>query len=128
MRHLLTILFACSFVSFVSCDANDYEPNALQKEAYTKVISKSYSPDKSKLLTLKEHGWKGESGYTQVFIEFQNSGSGVYSVDTVGVDIKTYWIGNNQVVIETKANYRGHQKWNQVQSFSDIVKVQYIEQ
>ena len=95
MRHLLIILLTVCLVNLTSCDANDYDPNATPKEAFTNVISESYSPDKTKLLTVKEHGWKGESGHTQVFIEFQNSGSGVYVVDTLGVGIKAYWVSNN---------------------------------
>ena len=128
MRHFLTIIIIVGFVTIYGCDENDYDQNAIPKESYTKTISKSYSPDKTKLLTLKEHGWKGESGHTQVFIEFERTGSGIYSVDTTGVDIKTYWVDNNQIVIETKKSYKGLQKWNQVQSFGDIVKVRYIEQ
>ena len=129
MSHLSTILVAMCFISFNSCYENDYDPNATPKESYTNTISESYLPDKTKLLTLKEHGWKGERGHTQVLIEFKKlgSGSGVYTVDTTGIDIKTYWIDNNNIVIETKTSYKGHQKWNQVQSLSDIVKVRYIE-
>lgn len=128
MRHIFTILLLISFMAIYSCDEErDYDPNTKPKETFTNTIYKSYSPDKTKLLTLKEHGRKGEIGYTQIFIEFEGTGSGVYSVDTIKADIKTYWVTNNQIVIETKKNYKGIQKWNQVQSFGDIVKVQYIE-
>ena len=127
MRHFLLIFSVVGIVSIYGCYDNDHSSNLSTSGAYTKTIYKSYSPDNTKLLTLKEYITKGESGYTQVFIEFKNSGSGVYAVDTIGVDIKTYWVDNNQIVIETKRNYEGHQKWNQVQSFNDIVKVRYIE-
>lgn len=128
MRHFNTILITIAIMAIYGCDeSNDFDTNAKPKESYTNTISKSYSPDKTKLLTLKEHGWKGERGYTQVLIEFEGSGSGVYSVDTTGVAIKTYWENNNQIVIETNKSYKGVQKWNQVQSFGDVVKVRYVE-
>jgi len=126
MRHLSITIISLGFLIY-GCGENDYNPNATPKESYAKTISESYSPDKTKILTLKEHGWKGERGYTQVFIEFRSTGSGVYSVDTTGADIKTYWVNNNKIVIETKKAYTGHQKFEQVQSFGDVVKVQYIE-
>lgn len=127
MRHLYRILLVVFASTFYRCGISDSDPNAMPKNSYTKTLSTSYSPDKSKILTLKEHGWIGEKGYTQVFIEFKGSGSGVYAVDTTGVDIKTFWQDNNHIIIETKKTYKGHQKWNQVQSFEDIVKVTYVE-
>lgn len=116
-----------NFIILPGCSDSDYDPNAFPKELYSKTIMESYSPDRTKLLTLKEHGWKGQGGYTQVMIEFRNTGSGVYSVDTIGVDIRTFWVDNNQIVIETRKAYKGHQKWNMVQSFGEIVRVQYVE-
>lgn len=127
MRFLLTIITATQILILCSCTDPDYDPNAIPKEAFTRTISRSYSPDKTKVLTLKEHGWKGERGHTQVLIEFPQTGSGVYSIDTTGVEIKTYWVNDNQIIIETKKAYTGYQKHKQVQSFGDIVKVEYIE-
>ena len=127
MRNLWTIITAIQFFILCGCAENEYDPNAIPKEAFTRTISETYSPDKTKILTLKEHGWKGERGYTQVFINFSGTGSGVYSVDTTGADIKAYWMDDNQIVIETKKSYKCSQKWKQIQSFGDIVKVSYIE-
>ena len=127
MRHIGTIPLILMVFTFCRCGESDYDPIAIPKNSYTKTLSTSYSPDSTKILTLKEHGWTNESGYTQVFIEFASTGAGVYSVDTTGVDIKTYWKDNGHIIIETKKTYKGHQKWNQVQSFKDIVKVTYLE-
>jgi|SRR5688572_19978013 len=127
MRHISIIAIAIQSLVLYGCGANVYDPNSMPKEANTRTISENPSPDKTKLLTLKEHSWKGERGYTQVFIEFQGSGSSVYSVDTTGVDIRTYWVDDNHIIIETKKDYKGREKWNQVQNFGDIVKVRYVE-
>lgn len=127
MRYLCRIPLILIAFTFYRCGVSGYNPNASPKNSYSKTLSTSYSPDKTKILTLKEHGWVGEGGHTQVFIEFERTGSGVYAVDTTGVDIKTYWLDNNHIIIETKKAYKGHQKWNQVQSFGDIVKVTYVE-
>lgn len=130
MRYLLPLFLTLQVFTFSGCEENDLDPNAVPKEAYSKTLYKSFSPDGTKLLTVKELGWQGETGYTQVFIDFKDrgTGSGVYSVDTTGVDIKSYWIDDHNIVIETKKDYKnGHQKWNQVSSFGYIVYVKYIE-
>lgn len=129
MRHFYSSFILVLALLALSCNnGSDDDPNASPEKSYIKTLYKNYSPDKTKLLTLKEHITVGESGYTQIMIEFGGSGAGVYTVDTIGVNIKTYWIDNHQIVIETKKSYKGMQKWKQVQSFNDIVKVKYIEQ
>jgi hypothetical protein len=129
MRHFSIILLILLAITFSGCEENDHDPNAIPKEAYTKTLYKSNSPDGNKTLTIKEHGWVGERGHTQVFIDFDGTGSSVYVVDTTGVAIKTYWLNNHNIVIETKKAYKGYQTWKQVQaqSFGDIVNVKYIE-
>jgi len=125
-RHCIIFLILGG-LTFSACGDSDYDPTATPKESFTRVISKSYSPDQTRILTLKEKGYVGEKGYTQVFIEFERTGSDVYSLDTTGLDIKTYWVDNNHIVIETKKAYKGITKMNQVWSFGDKVEVEYIE-
>jgi len=128
MRQILTLFLIFQAFLFSGCEENDQDPNAIPKKSFSKTLYKSYSPDSSKILTVKEHGWAGEQGYTQVFIEFDGTVSGVYTVDTTGTNIKAYWLNDHNIVIETQKAYKnGLQKWNQVQSFGDIVNVKYIE-
>jgi hypothetical protein len=94
---------------------------------FTNQLSAIYSPDNKRKLTLTESGDENYAS-TQVFIEFENgAGAGVYAPNGINLGIKTFWKDNNTIVIETKNNYLALQKWEQVQSFKDIVKVEYIE-
>lgn len=90
-------------------------------------LSESYSPDNRRKLTLTESGTDENYSSTHVCIEFEQSGSGVYAANGINLGIKTYWKDNITIVIETKKNYIVLQKWEQVQSFHNIVKVEYIE-
>jgi hypothetical protein len=94
---------------------------------FTNQLSASYSPDSKRKLTLTESGTDKNYASTQVFIEFEQSGSGVYAANGINLGVRTYWKDNNTIVIETKKDYLVLQKWEQVQSFKDIVKVEYIE-
>lgn len=128
MRRFIKVLVLVTLSTLTGCDETYNDDATAGPSGVTiNTISKTYSPDKTKLLTVKEYVVKGPSGHTQVFIEFKNSGSGVYSIDTVGVDIKAYWVDNHEIVIETRKSYVGNQKFEQVQNFSDIVKVRYVE-
>jgi hypothetical protein len=93
---------------------------------FTNQLSASYSTDNKRKLTLTESGDENYTS-TQVFIEFEQSGAGVYTTNGINLGIRTYWKDNNTIVIETKKDYLALQKWEQVQSFKDIVKVEYIE-
>ncbi|HMK17806.1 MAG TPA: hypothetical protein VK492_06405 [Chitinophagaceae bacterium] len=96
------------------------------KKYFTNQLSENLSPDNRRKLTLTEHGDESYAS-TQVMIQFEESGSGVYAANGINLGIKTYWKDNNTIVIETKKSYLSLQKWEQVQSFQDIVKVEYIE-
>jgi uncharacterized protein (DUF1330 family) len=62
-----------------------------------------------------------------VFIRFQKVGGELYAANGLSLDIKTYWKDNNTIVIKTKKDYVAVRKCKQVQSFQDIIKVEYIE-
>jgi hypothetical protein len=131
MRHFSIILLVLQALTLSDCGENDHDPNAIPRESHFhfRTLYKSNSPDGSKTLTLKELVAVGERGYSQVFIDFDGTGSSVYVVDTIGAAIKTYWLNNHNIVIETKKTYKSFQTWKQAQaqSFGDIVNVQYIE-
>ena len=118
LNLIIFLLFILS-----SCETNTTGDSTF----YSKVITSTKSPDLKKVLTLKEYGVDTADCVTQVWIDFGKTGAGVYSVDGRNRDIKTYWQDNNTIVIETKKEYKSDQKWPQVQSFGDIIKVVYIE-
>ncbi|HTN21003.1 MAG TPA: hypothetical protein VL125_11025 [Pelobium sp.] len=72
------------------------------------------------------HGF-GKNAHTEVGITL-NGGSGcIYCVKGENLLIKAYWKNNNTVVIETKKEYVADVRHNQVGSFEDVVKIEYIE-
>ena len=87
-----------------------------------KTLQTSYSPDKRCFFTIKEYG-----SNTQLLLNFKTTGSGVYSIRGINKNLKAYWKNNSTIVIETRKEYISEQKWPQVQSFSDIVTIEYIE-
>ncbi|MGZ8511425.1 MAG: hypothetical protein ACXWWA_13650, partial [Chitinophagaceae bacterium] len=91
-----------------------------------KDLSETYSPNNKRKLTITERV-TDDNSTTQVLIRFELSGAGIYAANGINLNIKAYWKDNNTVIIETKKNYTVLQKWEQVQSFRDIVKVLYIE-
>jgi hypothetical protein len=90
-------------------------------------LSESCSPDNRRKLTLTESGTDENYAATQVLIQFEQSAAGVYAANGINLGIKTYWKDNNTIVIETKKDFVVLQKWEEVQSFQDIVKVEFIE-
>jgi hypothetical protein len=97
-----------------------------KEKHFINQLSESHSPDGKRLLSLTEIGASEDYSSTRVFISFESSGSGVYAAKGINLGIKTYWKDNNTIVIETKKDFIVLQKWDQVQSFQDIVKVEYI--
>jgi hypothetical protein len=94
---------------------------------FSNELSLSISPDNKRRLVLAENGTDENYCSTQVTIGFENSGAGVYAANGMNLSIKTYWKDNNTIVVETKKNYQVLQKWEQVQNFKDVIKVEYIE-
>lgn len=98
-----------------------------EEKYFYKQLSESRSLDGKRLLSLVESGTDESYSSTQVSITFESSGAGVYAANGISLGIKTYWKDNNTIVIETKKGFTVLQKWEQVQSFQDIVKVEYME-
>lgn len=94
---------------------------------FIKEVSESYSPDNKRKVTIIESGRNENHASTQVAIQFGQSGAGVYAANGVNLGIKAYWKNNNTILVETRKDYLVLQKWEQVQSFQDIVIVEYIE-
>jgi hypothetical protein len=101
--------------------------SSAKKEYFFNVLLESPSPDNKRKLILIESGTDESDGYTQVQIQFEDSGSGVYAPNGINLGVKTYWKDNHTIVIETKKEFRATQKWEQVQNYQDIIKVEYIE-
>lgn len=90
-------------------------------------VSEIYSPDKKRKLTVSETSADADNPQTQVFIYFGKESGSIYAAKGINLDVKAYWKDNSTVVIETKKDYSITTKCKQVQSFQDIVRIEYIE-
>jgi hypothetical protein len=123
------IMFLSLIIFLSACTSQNGSPGQEMTDDYMniKTLQTSYSPDKRCHFTIKEHGTDSLYSYTQLLLNFKTTGSGVYSVRGINKDLKARWKDNSTIIIETRKEYISDQKWPQVQSFSDIVTIEYIE-
>ncbi|TKC02379.1 hypothetical protein [Pedobacter cryotolerans] len=76
---------------------------------------------------LIQHSENGEHALTYIVIELKGGSGTIYAALGEKLPIKTYWRNDNTVVVETKSDYEILNKYNQVSSYGDIVKVEYVE-
>lgn len=69
----------------------------------------------------------GENAHTEVSITLKGGSGCIYSVKGENLLIRAYWQNSNTVVIETQKEYVADIRHNQVSSFEDVVKIEYIE-
>jgi len=106
------------------------ESNAVKQKNQRLFIRKVFeipSPDQKRMLTINEFGIDETDCSTQVTINFRTSGAGVYGLAGINHDINAYWKDDNTIVIETRKDLKATQKWERVQSFQNVIKVEYIE-
>ena len=117
-----TILYLILCFLLASCEIDNKSTKVFNRQ-----IQVQYSPDKRRSVEVYESGLDSVDCATQIMVNFKNSGSGIYSVNGINKGIKAYWKDNSTIVIETFKKYEATQKMPKVQSFSDIVKIEYIE-
>ncbi len=86
------------------------------------------SPDGERRLYISE--WmnnEGTQANTSIGISFKTASGGIYVVDGIHPDINAFWKNNNTVVIETSKDYSILSQHRLIQSFDDVVNVEYVE-
>lgn len=86
-----------------------------------------YSPDNKIWFNISESGTDKNSFLTSIAIGFKQASGGIYAVKGINLPISAYWKDNDTVVVETKRDYEVINKCKKVQSFNDIVTIEYIE-
>jgi len=126
IRIVVTILI---FNTLISCDFANPSLQHDQSEApgFTNRLQTSYSPDKSYNFTVTEYGIDSTDAVTQILVNFKQASAGAYAVHGLNKKLKVYWKDNSTIIVETFKSYRPTQKWPQVQSFNDIVRIEYLE-
>jgi hypothetical protein len=84
------------------------------------------SPDGKRRVTVTE--WSdGKNSSTSVIIFFDKASGPIYGASGLYSDVNASWKDNNTIVIETKKSYFNGLQHRKVQSFDDIIFVEYIE-
>jgi hypothetical protein len=102
----------------------------LSKEEFVELQRKRgvlFSPGNiGRQIATNAHGI-GKNAHTEVGITLKGGSGCIYCVKGENLLIKAYWKNNNTIVIETKKEYVADVRHNQVSSFEDVVKIEYIE-
>lgn len=106
--------------------------NVVATTIWLAEVSVLDSPDNRRKLFLTENDADINNPLTQIFIRFDHTDrqiamGSIYTACGINLDIKAYWKDNNTAVIETKKNYAVTKKHQQVESYQDLVKFEYIE-
>lgn len=109
-----------------SCIPDNSNIGIAEDTFYEKISEKFYSPDKRYFVTIVEHGLDSTEANTQVLMTFEKTGAGIYTIKGIHKELKITWTDNSTLSIETKKEYVSMQKLNNVQSFDDQIKINYI--
>jgi hypothetical protein len=84
------------------------------------------SPDGKRRLRIVQ--WSdGKHASTYVTVEFPTASGAVYGLSGICPDVKAWWKDNSTVVIETNREYTAHSQNKKVQSFDDVISIEYVE-
>ncbi len=84
------------------------------------------APDGKHRLTINECT-SGKHSSTTVSVCFTETMIQVYYVDGIHSNINALWKDNNTIVIETEKNHTTHAKYKKVETYGDIITIEYIE-
>ncbi len=104
------------------------KPKSSRKNKHlSNQLSEAYSPDHQRKLIVAKSGTDENNASTYVVIQFEHASGPIFGTRGINPNINAYWKDNSTIVIETKKDYIVVTQCEQVQSFQDIVKIEYIE-
>lgn len=84
------------------------------------------SPDGQRSLYITE--WSdGRQASTGVGISFKTASGGIYEAEGIHPDIDAFWKDNHTVLIQTSKSYTVHGQCRKIESFGDVVSIEYDE-
>ncbi|MES2652736.1 MAG: hypothetical protein V4663_13425 [Bacteroidota bacterium] len=87
---------------------------------------KEMAPDGERWFTLTECASSKDSS-TTVTIAFSKMSVQTYYAVGIHPNINAFWKDNNTIVIETEKSYTTHSKYHKVESYGDVIAIEYIE-
>jgi hypothetical protein len=91
------------------------------------VISEIYSPNCKHKLVVAKSSKDINRALTFVAVHFENASVSIFTVRGINLNIKAYWDDDNTITIESEKECEVIEKFNTVQSFSNIFKIKYIK-
>ncbi|RZK56463.1 MAG: hypothetical protein EOO91_12090 [Pedobacter sp.] len=103
----------------------DYE-EYLRESNKNWLLAEAIAPNGTNKLHLQFSG-KGEQALTYINISLKGGFGSIYTAIGEKLPIKMYWKDDHNVVVETKSDYKFMNKYKQVSSYGDVVKIEYVE-
>lgn len=90
------------------------------------LLSEAIAPNGVDKLLIQFSG-KGEHAITYINI-YKKSGAGaIYTALGEKLPIKAFWKDDNHIVVETKSEYKFLNKYKQVSSYDEVIRIDYVE-
>jgi hypothetical protein len=102
---------------------NEDEYNAFQ---VNNGISEYRSPDGKRGVITRSNGI-GKDASVEVSVQLGGGSGCVYHLRGAGFLVEAYWKDNSTITIKTKKDHLAETKHEQVSSFDDVVKIEYLE-
>lgn len=83
------------------------------------------SPDGERVLSITQHSSDGKTGVTMIHVILTRTSLPIYQLNELNSNIQAYWEDNNTVVIQTSGNLKAVVQYNTVQSFDDVIRIEY---
>lgn len=83
------------------------------------------SPDGERVLSITQHSSDGKTGVTMIHVILTRTSLPIYQLNELNSNIQAYWEDNSTVVIQTSGNLKAVVQYNTVQSFDDVIRIEY---
>jgi hypothetical protein len=84
------------------------------------------SPDGKRGVITRSNGI-GKDASVEVSVQLGGGSGCIYHLRGAGFLVEAYWKDNNTIIINTKKGFSAEIKHEQVSSFDDVVKIEYLE-
>lgn len=83
------------------------------------------SPDDKRVVSITQHSIDGKTGVTMIQVILTRTSLPIYQLNELNGNIQAYWKDNNTIVIQIPGNVNAVVQYKTVQSFDDVIKIEY---